>query len=211
MTRPPFLLGSIRYHLLALSLAILTLIYLINQQSAYALSCLPFAPLLAAQIYNTQGHLKLSTLFLQKQEETLPPIDISYLYYMMGCGQPAWFFPVTCRLFLRLREASYNSYYRRRHTEFSFILPDPWGTWKFAPLPTSSQQVQISTYLKDAQGMLPVAYQQVTHLPVPTLHNPFGAVKVEHGEAYFDQNNAPSIFPEDRPTFSRLATLPNKY
>ncbi|BAP55266.1 transglutaminase-like enzyme, predicted cysteine protease [Thioploca ingrica] len=96
---------------------------------------------------------------------------------------------------MRLRQASYNSYFqttwRAKSAHFTPITASQEGTWVFTPwaLPPSTLQahsaiVKIAAYLPRGNGILtlPHGTYQVSHLIVPIVQqNPFGAVKVEQG------------------------------
>ena len=138
---------------------------------------------------------------------------------------------------LKLREASYNSYYRStwraKRVDFTPVSPQENGTtWSLIPSPLSvkhTAQVQVSAYLKHGQGILPLPHgtYQITQLPATGVqNNHFGAVKVEqslglvHYVAHFNENtsfDAPptdqdlSLLLEDQVLFKKLATTLNLY
>jgi len=96
---------------------------------------------------------------------------------------------------MRLRQASYNSYFqatwRAKSAHFTPITASQEGTWVFTPwalspstLQAHSAMVKIAAYLPKGNGILtlPHGTYQVSHLIVPIVQqNPFGAVKVEQG------------------------------
>lgn len=96
---------------------------------------------------------------------------------------------------MRLRQASYNSYFqatwRAKSANFTPITASQEGTWVFTPralspstLQAHSARVKIAAYLPKGNGILtlPHGTYQVSHLIVPIVQqNPFGAVKVEQG------------------------------
>ena len=96
---------------------------------------------------------------------------------------------------MRLREASYNSYFqatwRAKSAHFKPITARQEGICVFTPWALSpstpqaySSMVKMAAYLPKGNGILtlPHGTYQVSHLMVPVVQqNPFGAVKVEQG------------------------------
>jgi transglutaminase-like putative cysteine protease len=92
---------------------------------------------------------------------------------------------------LRLREASYNIYYKQswrvQQAEFKEQFPATPATWQFSatfqpPTKQRTNQVQVTTYLPQGKGLLalPHGTYQISQLAIPSLQqNPFGVIKVE--------------------------------
>ncbi len=137
---------------------------------------------------------------------------------------------------MRLREASYNSYFkttwRAKSAHFTPTVATQEGTWTFTPLalpqsssPAHSAKVKIASYLPRGHGILPLPHgtYQVSHLIVPIVQqNQFGAVKVEQGpgliryQANFSQDtpldSPPTQFDQDLPNNEKkyIIKLSNK-
>jgi len=119
---------------------------------------------------------------------------------------------------LRLRQASYNIYYKQswrvQNFEFKEQFPSPaTTTWQFSPIIQPSTPVQVTTYLKRGKGLLalPHSTAQISQLAVPLLqYNPFGVVKVEGPYLLNYHAHFGATTPLDSPPMPRDLQLPEK-